>query len=65
MRQIINFEKENTYKVCVRVENGNIIDIGNDFWTLSSANIEIKQRKILNENLDYVVVKETIEYTLI
>jgi len=65
MRQIINFKTENTYKVCVRNENGTIVDIDNDFWTLSSANIEMKQRKALNEKLDYIVVKESIKYTLI
>ncbi len=65
MKQIINFRTENTYKVCVRIENGNIIDIGNDFWSLSAANTHMRERKVLNEKLDYVVVKESIKYTLI
>lgn len=65
MKKLINFRTENTYKVCVRIENGNIIDIGNNFWSLSSANLHMIERKALNEKLDYVVVKESIKYTLI
>ena len=65
MKSIINSRIENTYKVCVRIENGNIIDIGNDFWSLASAKAHMKERKALNEKLDYVVVKQSIGYTLL
>lgn len=62
----MELEKRSIYFICERIDFTSIKIIKNStYWSLISVRAAIKERKVLNPNIEYFIIKETITKKLI